>query len=147
MEASFRALSGGPGALPAGGPKPLAAGRPEAGRYAATGRLLITCPDQPGIVAAVSSYLIASGANITESQQYSTDPFGGTFFLRVEFNLDALADRFGDLAGGFGELADRFSMRWKMTRASELKRVAIMVPRAGHADRVIVHQNTTIVST
>jgi formyltetrahydrofolate hydrolase len=111
VEASFRALSGGPGALPAGGPKPLAAGRPEAGRYADTGRLLSTCPDQPGIVAAVSSYLFASGANITES------------------------------------------MRWKMTRASELKRVAIMVSRAGQADlvvladRVIGHQNKTIVFT
>jgi formyltetrahydrofolate deformylase len=148
VETSFRALSGevgtgsaGPppapagrsGPLPAGGPKPLAAGLPEAARYAGIGRLLITCPDQPGIVAAVSSYLFANGANITESQQYSTDPFGGTFFLRVEFALDTLAERFGDLAGGFSGLADRFSMRWKMTRASELKRVAILVSRADHA--------------
>jgi formyltetrahydrofolate deformylase len=54
-------------------------------------RLLITCPDRPGIVAAVSNFLAACGANITESQQYSTDPFGGTFFLRLEFHADAAA--------------------------------------------------------
>jgi formyltetrahydrofolate deformylase len=55
-------------------------------RYADTGRLLITNPNRPGIVAAVSSFLFSSGANITEPRQYSTDPFGGTFFLRIEFH-------------------------------------------------------------
>lgn len=102
-------------------------------RYADIGRLLITCPDRPGIVAAVSHFLVASGANITESQQYSTDPFGGTFFLRLEFHLDGLGDRFSDLSRQFAGLADTFSMRWRMTRASELKRVAIMVSKADHA--------------
>ena len=125
METDFRALSRGPGTLPAQ--------QRADDRYADVGRLLITCPDRPGIVAAVSSFLFACGANITESQQYSTDPFGGTFFLRVEFHLDALADRFDDLLAGFAQLADRFSMRWKMTKAVDLKRVAIMVSKADHA--------------
>lgn len=125
METDFRALSSGPGTL--------SAQQRADDRYADVGRLLITCPDRPGIVAAVSSFLFACGANITESQQYSTDPFGGTFFLRVEFHLDALADRFDDLLEGFAQLADRFSMRWKMTKAADLKRVAIMVSKADHA--------------
>lgn len=125
METDFRALSRRQGTLSA----PQSADH----RYADVGRLLITCPDRPGIVAAVSSFLFGHGANITESQQYSTDPFGGTFFLRVEFHLDALAGRFDDLAEGFGQLADRFSMRWKMTKAADLKRVAIMVSKADHA--------------
>ena len=107
--------------------------RREDDRYADIGRLLITCPDRPGIVAAVSNFLVATGANITESQQYSTDPFGGTFFLRLEFHLDGLGGRFGALTESFATLADRFSMRWRMTRASELKRVAIMVSKADHA--------------
>jgi len=102
-------------------------------RYADIGRLLISCPDRPGIVAAVSNFLVAEGANITESQQYSTDPFGGTFFLRLEFHLDALDQRFSDLDGRFAALADRFGMRWRMSRASDLKRVAIMVSKADHA--------------
>jgi formyltetrahydrofolate deformylase len=96
-------------------------------------RLLVTCPDRPGIVAAVSNILAACGANITESQQYSTDPFGGTFFLRLEFHMDGLADRSGDLAERFADLAARVPMHWNMTKANDLKRVAIMVSRADHA--------------
>jgi formyltetrahydrofolate deformylase len=95
-------------------------------------RLLITCPDQPGIVAAVSNLLAAYGANITESQQYSTDPFGGTFFLRLEFHSGGPADRFGDLTKRLAELADSAAMRWKMTKATDLKRVAIMVSKSDH---------------
>jgi formyltetrahydrofolate deformylase len=125
VETDFRTLPAKPGIR--------SASRRVDDRYADVGRLLITCPDRPGIVAAVSSFLFASGANITESQQYSTNPFGGAFFLRVEFHLDALAGRFDDLLAGFSELADTFAMRWKMTRAGQRKRVAIMVSRADHA--------------
>jgi formyltetrahydrofolate deformylase len=107
--------------------------RQASGRGAEIRRLLITCPDRPGIVAAVSNFLAACGANITESQQYSTDPFGGTFFLRLEFHADGAAGGHGDLAERFAELADGASMRWSMTRASDLKRVAIMVSKADHA--------------
>ena len=102
-------------------------------RYAGVGRLVITCPDRPGIVAAVSQFLFEAGANITESQQYSTDPFGGTFFLRLEFHLGDLDARSGELGERFARMADRFSMRWKLTRAADLKRVAIMVSRTDHA--------------
>ncbi len=102
-------------------------------RYADVGRLVITCPDRPGIVAAVSQFLFEAGANITESQQYSTDPFGGTFFQRLEFHLDGLEQRAGELGERFARMADRFSMRWKLTRATDLKRVAIMVSRTDHA--------------
>lgn len=115
------------------GPQPRAVrSRPDE-RYAGVGRLVITCPDRPGIVAAVSQFLFESGANITESQQYSTDPFGGTFFLRLEFHLDDLDARSGELGERFARMADRFSMRWKLTRAADLKRVAIMVSRTDHA--------------
>jgi formyltetrahydrofolate deformylase len=111
VETDFRTLPARPG-IPS-------ASRRLDDRYADVGWLLITYPDRPGIVAAVSSFLFASGANITESQQYPANPFGGTFFLRVEFHLDALAGHFDDLLAGFGQLADKFSMRWKMTRAGE----------------------------
>jgi len=113
--------------------RPLAVGHEPDDRYADVGRLLITCPDRPGIVAAVSQFLFDSGANITESQQYSTDPFGGTFFLRLEFHRDGLSGLAADLEQRFGGLADEFSMRWRLTRAADLKRVAIMVSRADHA--------------
>ena len=97
------------------------------------GRLLIACPDRPGIVAAVSGFLFEAGANILESQQHSTDPPGGTFYLLVEFHLPGLAGRFGDVRDQFSRLAGSFAMRWKLTQAAELKRVAVFVSRADHA--------------
>jgi formyltetrahydrofolate deformylase len=124
-------MKSGVSASPRG--RPLAVRHEPDDRYADVGRLLITCPDRPGIVATVSQFLFDNGANITESQQYSTDPFGGTFFLRLEFHRDGLSGLAADLERRFAGLADEFSMRWRLTRAADLKRVAIMVSRADHA--------------
>jgi formyltetrahydrofolate deformylase len=103
------------------GLRTLGAVRLAGDRCTETGRLLITCPDRPGIVAAVSSFPFSSGANITESRQYSADPFGGTFFLRIEFRLAGLAKCFCNLAASFGEIADRFPVRRQMTRTGLTK--------------------------
>jgi formyltetrahydrofolate hydrolase len=62
-------------------------------------RLLISCPHRHGIVAAVSGFLAARGANIVRSDQHSTDPEGGTFFMRMAFTLPALDP---ELAEAFG---------------------------------------------
>src|SRR6266536_556027 len=97
------------------------------------GRLLITCPDRPGIVAAVSRFLYERGADILESQQYSTNPFGGTFFLLIEFHLPGLAGQTCELEEDFAALSDEFSMHWKMTRAAVGKRAAVFVSKADHA--------------
>ncbi|KHF27712.1 formyltetrahydrofolate deformylase [Anoxybacillus sp. BCO1] len=56
-------------------------------KYKHRARLLISCPDQPGIVAAVTTFLYEQGANIVESSQYSTDPEGGTFFYELSLML------------------------------------------------------------
>jgi formyltetrahydrofolate deformylase len=93
-------------------------------------RLLITCPDQPGIVSAVSRFLFESGANIVQSDQYSSDPFGGTFFLRMEFAASAEACR--GLHERFGMVAERFDMTWRMWNAANPKRVAILVSKEDH---------------
>jgi formyltetrahydrofolate deformylase len=114
-------------------PEALSTARKLDGRYRDIGRLLITCPDRPGIVAAVSRLLYENDANILESQQYSTDPFGGTFFQRVEFYLRDLPERIDELEHQFAILSDPFSMRWQLTRADEVKRVGIMVSKADHA--------------
>ena len=57
------------------------------------GRLLVTCEDRPGICAAICGYLAGHGANITNLQQYTTDPSGGRLFVRVEFLLPGLDER------------------------------------------------------
>ncbi|HKB31722.1 MAG TPA: formyltetrahydrofolate deformylase [Streptosporangiaceae bacterium] len=110
----------------------LSAERARREKYRDIGRLLITCPDRPGIVAAVSRFLYERGANIVESQQYSTDPFGGTFFLLVAFHLSGLAGHIDDLSQAFVPLAGEFAMRWQLTRAEKLKRAAIFVSKSDH---------------
>jgi formyltetrahydrofolate deformylase len=94
-------------------------------------RLVIACPDQPGIVASVSQFLFAGGANIVRSDQYSTDSGGGTFFLRQEFTLpaerrDGFAERFGL------QVAERFNMTWRLWDSAKPKRIAILVSREDH---------------
>jgi formyltetrahydrofolate deformylase len=93
-------------------------------------RLLITCADRKGIVAAVSSSLSEAGANIIQSDQYSTDPEGGRFFMRLEFQIDIAAlDEFADR---FGDVAERFGMEHVLTHSGHRKRVALMVSRPDH---------------
>jgi formyltetrahydrofolate deformylase len=94
-------------------------------------RLVIACPDQTGIVAAVSQFLFMAGANIIRSDQYSTDPSGGTFFLRQEFTLPA--DRRDGFSERFGlQVAERFGMTWRLWDSAKPKRIAILVSREDH---------------
>jgi formyltetrahydrofolate deformylase len=102
------------------------------------GRLLITCPDRPGIIAAVSRFLFDQGANIVESQQYSTNPEGGTFFLLEAFHLPGLARRKVQLEQGLAILARPFSMTWRMTSAADRKRLAVFVSKSDHALRELL---------
>ncbi len=54
------------------------------------GRLIVTCPDRPGIVAAVSRVLFDQGANIVHADQHSTAHGAGQFYMRIEFLLPDL---------------------------------------------------------
>ncbi|MBY4603588.1 MULTISPECIES: formyltetrahydrofolate deformylase [Bacillus] len=96
------------------------------------GRLLVSCPDQPGIVSAVSAFLFEHGANIIESNQYTTDPEGGRFFLRIEFDCEGIREKKETLQDAFASVAETFDMTWSLTLASELKRVAIFVSKELH---------------
>jgi formyltetrahydrofolate deformylase len=95
-------------------------------------RLLITCPDRPGIVAAVSTFLFDRGANILDSAQHS-DPDTGLFFMRMAFQLDDV-DTLGDeLEAGFDrDVAGRFAMEWRLSHAGRKKRIGILVSRDEH---------------
>ncbi len=97
-----------------------------------TARLLISCPDGPGIVAAVSGFLFERGANIVTSDQYSTHPEQGTFFMRVAFYLPTLEHERSPFEAEFGALARRFGMNWRIAYAHERKRVALMASREDH---------------
>ena len=69
-------------------------------------RMLISCPDHPGIVAAVSHFLYEHGANIVQSDQYTMDPGGGMFFIRIEFDLADMERELPELQEDFARVAD-----------------------------------------
>jgi formyltetrahydrofolate deformylase len=94
---------------------------------------LVWCADQPGIVSAVSSFLFDAGANIVSSGQYTSDPEGGQFFLRMEFTLPADGEALDGLSARFGEqVAARFDMGFRFWDARERKKIAVLVSRYDH---------------
>jgi formyltetrahydrofolate deformylase len=98
-----------------------------------TARLLISCPDRPGIVAAVSSFLFRHGANIVSSDQHSTDPEGGRFFMRMEFSTADMDLAAAELEEAFRlDVADSFDMRWHISHPEDRKRMSILVSRYEH---------------
>ena len=117
--------------------EPLAT-HPAASGAGNTATLTISCPDQRGIVAAVSQFLHNHGANIIHSDQHSTDPHalesgGSTFFMRMEFHLGGL-DQTGDaFAAAFArDVAGPLNMDWHLSYAARPKRMALLVSRYDH---------------
>lgn len=107
---------------------------------AESGRLVISCPDRAGIVATVADFLFQQGANITHSDQHSTDPTGGRFFLRVEFTLPGLSGRVSDLEDAFAPIATNFRMESRFVDASRRKSLAILVTKEDHCLRELLWQ-------
>ena len=95
-------------------------------------RLIVSCPDQQGIIAALSGCIAGVGANIVSSNQHSTDPEGGDFYLRMEFHLDDLAGSRANLEGQLVAIAAEYEMEWRISPAATRKRVALFVSRYDH---------------
>jgi formyltetrahydrofolate deformylase len=95
-----------------------------------TSRLLLACPDRPGLIATVSGFLAASGLNIVDADQHSTAE--GRFFMRMVF--DPLpAERREELRKRFeAEVAQPYEMDYRFAESSQPKRVAVMVSREDH---------------
>ncbi len=97
------------------------------------GRLLISCPDRPGIVSTVSHFLFEHACRTINSNQHSTEGGEGMFFMRTEFRLPNLLQEGPGLEQAFKGLAGRYGMQWRMAYVAKRKRLAIFVSRADHA--------------
>lgn len=96
--------------------------------------LLVQCPDRPGIVAAISSFLYRHGANILDFDQHTSVDNGGAYFTRLEFQTDRLDLPVEDLQHAFAlDVARPFGMDWRLTLSSQRKKVAILVSKHDHA--------------
>jgi formyltetrahydrofolate deformylase len=93
--------------------------------------LTLSCPDKPGIVYAVSSFLVQHSANIIASQQYG-EPDGGLFFMRVHFSVPQPGRAVSDLERDFTWVGEAFHMSWQLHDKSERIKTLLMVSQLGH---------------
>ncbi len=97
---------------------------------APTSRLLLACPDRPGLIAQVSGFLAESGLNIVDVDQHSTAE--GRFFMRMVFDRlpdperESLELRFAR------EIGEPFEMDYEFHQTEQVRRVAIRVSREDH---------------
>lgn len=95
-----------------------------------TSRLLLACPDQPGLIARVSGFLAESGLNIVDVDQHSTAE--GRFFMRMVFDRVPDAEREGLEMRFAREIGEPFAMDYGFHETGRTKRVAVMVSREDH---------------
>ena len=102
--------------------------------------LRVTCPDATGVVHAVTGALAGLGANITESQQFSS-PDSHQFFLRVHFTTPAPVSE-ADLETALAEAAARFSMTLGLQPAQKRTRTLVLVSKAAHCLNTLLFQQS-----
>ncbi len=102
--------------------------------------LTIACPDQVGIVAAVSNALAIHAGNIVESSQFS-DTESGRFFMRLVFDLDEATAPL--LLEHFAPLAQRFAMDWRLYDPRQRPRLMILVSKAEHCLNDLLYRHRT----
>ena len=83
------------------------------------------------MVAALAQLLFGHGANILDSDQH-TDPIAKQFFQRIRFDASELVTDRGTLDRAIKEVAERFSMAYKLCWSHRQKRVALMVSKYEH---------------
>src|SRR3954447_17998483 len=93
--------------------------------------LTLDCPEGPGIVHAVSGFLLEHGCDIIDNKQFG-ERSEGHFFMRVHFVSEGDESTLQELRDAFAPVADRFGMRWQLERQGSKRKVLIMVSKFGH---------------
>ncbi|MDR3391666.1 MAG: formyltetrahydrofolate deformylase [Sulfuriferula sp.] len=97
----------------------------------ATAILLISCPDQKGLVAAIADFLYQHNANILHADQHQ-DAELGLFLMRVEWDLSGFDLDLLNFDDAFKPIAERFQMQWRLAHSGHRPRMAIFVSRYDH---------------
>jgi formyltetrahydrofolate deformylase len=93
--------------------------------------LKLNCPDQPGIVAKIASYVAGYSGNLVEFAQFS-DSLGGKFFARLEIDTRALEVDIQDFIEGFGTLGRSLRAEWHFRTLPYRMRTAVLVTKTDH---------------
>ena len=120
---------------------PVNAGSPNASNPAGDFVLVLDCPDRPGIVHAVSGFLLERGGNILESQQFG-DTDTGRFFMRIDFVTEGTVP-VERLRSEFLEVAAQFGMRFVLWDSKAPYRTLIMVSKHLHCLNDLLFRHST----
>lgn len=93
--------------------------------------LKLNCPDQPGIVAKVASYVASSSGNLVELAQFS-DSLGGKFFARLEIDTRGLSGSLQEFIDGFAALGRNLQADWHFRALPYRMRTAVLVTKTDH---------------
>ncbi len=96
-----------------------------------TAVLLLSCPDQKGLVASVSDFLYRNDGNIIHADQH-TDAEEGIFLQRVEWELAGFRVPREEINEAFRPIAERFGMTWRLHFSDYLARIAVLVSKQAH---------------
>ncbi|KAB8208467.1 formyl transferase [Aspergillus parasiticus] len=106
--------------------------------------LTLSCPDRPGIVHAVTAFLVQHNLNIVDSSQFG-DPTSHRFFMRTHFSADKDATKksIDELREAFEPTAKSLSMDFQLVPATQKPRVLIMVSKIGHCLNDLLFRTST----
>lgn len=102
-------------------------------------RLVISCPDQVGIVAKVATYIAEQGGSIIEANHH-TDPNENWFFMRHEILASSISGGFEAFEKGFQAVADAFKMSWYISDSEKPKKIALFASKESHCLADLLHR-------
>ncbi len=105
-----------------------------------TAVLLIHCPDQKGLVLAVTDFVYKNNGNVVYLDQH-VDPERRLFFMRIEWELADFAipdDKIGEFFGIL--MAKKYRMKWQLYFSDEKPRMAVYVSTLSHCLVDILHR-------
>jgi formyltetrahydrofolate deformylase len=96
-----------------------------------TAILLITCPDQKGLVATIADFVFRHSGNILHADEHA-DEESGLFLMRVEFDPAQFDLKLGQFAAHFSPIAEKYNMTWRLAQSNYRPKMTVMVSQYDH---------------
>ncbi len=96
-----------------------------------TATLLISCPDQRGLVAKIASFIYSNGGNIIHADQH-TDRLANLFLTRIEWQIEGFNLPRELIAPAFSAIAQPLQAQWRLRFSDDIPRIAVWVSRQDH---------------
>jgi formyltetrahydrofolate deformylase len=96
-----------------------------------TAILLITCPDQKGLVATIADFVFRHNGNILHADEHGDDT-SNLFLMRVEFDPAQFDFDLPEFGKRFSPIAEKFGMTWRLAQSNYRPRMAILASKYDH---------------